>query len=144
MPVETDYQKHILDVIIAEGGYGIKLSNRFLVGIPDLFIKPLHAVASLVEVKLQKGYPVNPDTPIHVNITALQRHHLMQYSKAGGISGWIMIVSGATGIVHMLGSPRIDWRPTKREFMQCAVTKTPQTGWEMPVWVVLRQIYNDS
>lgn len=51
MTVETDLQRDIRQSVRRQGGYCIKLSNRFTIGVPDLLIALAPFAPCYVEVK---------------------------------------------------------------------------------------------
>lgn len=144
MPVETDYQGDIVKAVKAEGGYGVKMSNRFLIGVPDLYLKPLGLPSMLVEVKLLTAYPVMDDSIMRVELTALQRSSLLDHQGSGGVSGWLLLVKAKTGVIDMLACRDIDRRFLKKEFVQICSRKTPQTGWWQPLQRQLNRLSTHS
>jgi hypothetical protein len=144
MPVETDYQGDIVKAVKAQGGYGVKMSNRFLIGVPDLYLKPLGLSSMLVEVKLLTDYPILADTKLAVAITALQRISLLDHQKAGGVSAWLLLVQVRTGVVDMVACSDIDRRFTKKEFQGICSRKTPQTSWWPPLAEQLNLLSSSS
>ena len=102
---ELDCQKLVVDAVREGGGFAFKMSNRFLVGIPDLFIHSPEYGTSLWEVKLR-------DAPKDmggwcVYITAKQDQKLREYTKAGGFCGVISFVEGSD--VRMAVFPYSTW-----------------------------------
>lgn len=100
---ELTHQRKIIDDFkkAFPQAYAIKMSNRFLSGVPDLMLKaPGHDVI-LVEMKLteykKKGY-VNVDT------TILQRETMRMMERAGlRCEVWVVVVD-VTGL-YMLRTP---------------------------------------
>jgi len=86
MPTELDMQEKLVDAVKkVEGGYGFKLSNKFLAGIPDLFLSTPSVGPVLLEVKMVEG----PEQL--VLLTPLQRHVIIRLKAAGTAAGIIVI-----------------------------------------------------
>jgi len=80
---ELKVQKQIKDSVIKDGGYGLKLSNKFAIGIPDLGLWLPPFAPSIMEVK-DLG-PVTEKFNIQLDVTDKQSDTLRRmqstYSK---------------------------------------------------------------
>jgi hypothetical protein len=86
MPTELDMQEKLVEAVKKiEGGYGFKLSNKFLAGIPDLFLSTPSVGPVLLEVKMVDG----PEEL--VLLTPLQRHVIIKLKAAGTAAGIVAI-----------------------------------------------------
>ena len=101
---ELAHQRKIIDDFkkAFPGAYGIKMSNRFLSGVPDLFLKAPGHDAMFVEMKVadykKKGGFVN------VGTTLLQRETMRSMERAGiRCEVWVVVVD-ASG-TYMLRTP---------------------------------------
>lgn len=96
--IETEAQKIVVKAVEAEGGYALKMSNRFLVGIPDLLIKLPTIPAMILEAKIQ--HFKRPDNhKFTLAATALQDRELRNMRSAGMITGMLSFVEiGQKGI----------------------------------------------
>lgn len=82
---EVDLQSQMVKAIVTHGGFAFKLSNRFLVGVADLFVKlPAHN-AAFIEVKYDEA--PKQKTIVIVEPTPLQTHFLEATRKSGCITG---------------------------------------------------------
>lgn len=104
---ETDFQKVVMDAVRAEGGYGLKLSNKFLVGVPDLLIKAPGFPTTILEAKQEK-WPVRPETLLKPDVTALQAKHLREANGAGICTG---VISFTHGKSNWYGVAVVDYVP---------------------------------
>lgn len=96
MKKETQFQKDLIDEAARQGGYGIKMSNKFLAGVPDLLIK-MPAWPSAVLVEMKKNAEVSKNAPrVLVGITALQMDHLRR-ANAAGIPSYVMSIMSLRG-----------------------------------------------
>lgn len=91
---ETDVQKRVIDAVRAHGGAAHKLSNRFLVGVPDLLIKLPGLPAFIMEVKLDKRavFPDNNRHPVVPDVTRAQWNFLKEYHDASMMTGVLSFV----------------------------------------------------
>lgn len=81
---EVDLQKLAVDAVNEHGGLAFKLSNRFLGGIPDLFVQLPGLPSALVEVKIAR---ISKDRKVaHFDITPLQWKVMDQHVMAGGLA----------------------------------------------------------
>jgi hypothetical protein len=86
---EKKFQTDLVDAARGLGGYAIKMSNQFLVGVPDLLIKlPLDPVL-LLECKTEP-FP-KKSRSIPVALTPMQRKHLSGFQKSGGLGAWCVM-----------------------------------------------------
>lgn len=90
---EIDIQRELVNEARGLGGYAIKMSNRFLVGIPDLLIKLPGMQACLIEVKIER-MPTRDTGHIGVNPTPQQLRNLKMADKANFASGVLVCCSG--------------------------------------------------
>jgi len=96
MPIkETDLQTELKDATIAAGGYAYKMSNRFLVGVLDLFEQMPGMPTITLEVKYIRKFP--KDGMVAVELTPHQIRTINNTNKAGGNAGWIVIVRRGPG-----------------------------------------------
>ena len=84
---ELNFQKALIDAAKKEGGYGFKMSNRHLAGIPDLLIKLPEFDTALIECKKIKRVKFSHHESIPNNITKLQEIVLKRFINAGGAAG---------------------------------------------------------
>lgn len=99
---ELGYQKLIIDVVRDAGGAAFKLSNRFLIGVPDLLVKLPRCEAALLEVKLNP-FPKKSPT-IRLAVTRPQELFLQKFRKAGMITGYVSILRDGTRFGIWVGS----------------------------------------
>lgn len=81
---ELDCQGLIKRAVVSRGGFCIKLSHRFIVGVPDLLVKIPGRAAMLIEVKWARA-PKRKDYMLE--ITPRQAQVLRQAEAAGMITG---------------------------------------------------------
>ena len=89
---ELQFQKRLIDAVEERGGWAIKLSNRFTIGIPDLLVQIWGWPTMLLEVKLVE-LPVNDYTKMQVlsPLTALQKQTIIKAQNAGALAGVIWV-----------------------------------------------------
>ena len=116
MSIELRYQKQIVDDVkfFDRRSYAIKMSNRFIAGIPDLLIKVPDYEILFVEVK----YTVLPKTSstVLVETTAIQKRTLKVMAGAGlAVAVWVFVDVGKSTGIAKVGWDRtsIDIDPAK-------------------------------
>lgn len=87
---EVDCQSKVIKAVRDAGGAAHKLSNRFLVGVPDLLCQLPTYAAFLLEVKLDKRTKVF--SPVRPDVTPLQFKFLSEYNRAGMATGVLSFV----------------------------------------------------
>ncbi len=80
---ELALQSEICKSVRAQGGYALKLSHRFIVGVPDLLICMPGYPAMLIEVK-DLGV-VTDKFDLKVPVTPKQREELKKFNEAGDL-----------------------------------------------------------
>ena len=82
---ELQFQSELIAAAVASGGHAVKLSHRYLSGVPDLWVKLPGLPGAMIEAKWigASGYPV---------LTAPQREFLMADDAAGGVAGVVMAI----------------------------------------------------
>lgn len=81
---ELKAQKMVVDDICGHGGFAYKCSHRFLVGVPDLFIKLPFLSPMFAECKI-KDQPMRSDW-VGFDLTPLQRKFLHNAHRVGMLS----------------------------------------------------------
>jgi hypothetical protein len=95
MPDELHYQSEIVKAVNHSGGYALKISHRYLAGVPDLLLKPKEWThPQFWEVK-RDDLPV-PFRPLRIKATPLQRKTLRDM-KSAGLQVGILVVLTSTG-----------------------------------------------
>lgn len=89
---ELSLQALVTSAIRKNGGFAIKLANRFLVGVPDLMIQIPGYPTTLWEVK--RGNELWQGTKVKFGLTPMQYNLLDRFSKAGGICGVMHFMVG--------------------------------------------------
>lgn len=88
---ELIIQKYLYQNIILHGGHGFKLSNRNLIGIPDLIVQHQRLGTWIIEVKyLRYEWSENHITIIHT--TDMQRNFMKNWIRAGGNTGFMVVM----------------------------------------------------
>lgn len=87
---EIDLQKLICDAVNERGGFAFKMSHRFLVGVPDLFVQPYFSARPFfLEVKHRTSWPKED---FKLDVTKLQDQFLRRAHSAGmdcGVASFI-------------------------------------------------------
>lgn len=86
---ELAFQQLIVQAVRSEGGFAHKMSAKFLIGVPDLFLKLAASIPGMWEVKID-NVPVK-STVVRLKVTDLQLKWLRDYASAGGLAG---VISG--------------------------------------------------
>lgn len=86
---ELRVQRQIIEAVRFHGGVAFKQSNRFLAGLPDLFIKLPGLQAAMVEVKWSPK--INRLRRVGVNLTPLQRKYLRDLRQVSMNAFWIVV-----------------------------------------------------
>ena len=112
---ELDIQRQIVKSCKKQGGYGLKMDNRFVAGIPDLLLSLPICGPALIEIKVKGNYP-----------TPLQKKTLADMREAGIAAGLATIKQESPGrfvIVmsngHVLLKPRGEEWPVKEMIQNC-------------------------
>lgn len=130
MKDETSYQHDIIKAVVALGGWGKKLSNRFLIGIPDLGIVLRPFGQMIIEVK-KVEHAASTNRPVNTGLTDLQSINLRDIAKSGGNCGVLLLAPGdKRGTLKVGGyfGPAETYIP--KEFHECALIKSPTNRWE--------------
>jgi hypothetical protein len=106
MVKEVDHQRDIKESAIREGGFSFKMSNRFLIGVPDLYIAMPGYPACLLEVKRNDDY-ATPGVAGHLRdgLTEKQKSTLSKVWAAQAYAGWFVIVRDGKETLGYLGGP---------------------------------------
>lgn len=95
---EVQAQSLVIDAVRAFDGAAHKLSNRFMIGVPDLLIALSAHPPMLMEVKLEQraaGFAERTNHPVMPGVTVPQHSFLTQYAKAGMLCGVMSFVEEA-------------------------------------------------
>jgi len=89
---ELKYQKQLVDVAKSNGGYGLKMNNRFVGGIPDLLLKVKEwHFTYFIEIK-HEDFKRVPNT-VKLKLTPLQRIEIKKMQDAGMFAGWAVFIT---------------------------------------------------
>ena len=106
MVKEVDHQRDIKDSVIRQGGYSFKMSNRFLIGVPDLYIAMPGFPVVLLEVKRNDDYATSGKAGhLRDDLTEKQKSTLSKVWAAQAYAGWFVIVREGKDTIGYLGGP---------------------------------------
>jgi len=116
---EIDLQKRCIDAVREMGGFAQKMSNRFLVGVPDLLIQLPEKNTTFWEVKRRGSVYQNPDP------RPKQKIWLRDFVKAGGVGGVVYFVTQVNELAFVvrlardfnLGNIIEPWRVEAHEYL---------------------------
>lgn len=123
---ELDCQTLMVKSVRQFKGFAFKLSNRFLKGVPDLYVKLPVQDPWFWEVKLRRTFWKYPNKGyFKPDLTPLQHKFLKEHETAGGNSGVATFVRGQAELMVILiryrvliaegGQVELGWaRPLKR------------------------------
>ena len=110
-----------------QGGYGIKLQNKFLAGIPDLFLALPGVGMAFVEVKLRGG-----------QLAKIQQVTIERMQGAGVPAGWCVVQ-------HVGGGAASIWAGTSASGVNIAGTPLLKVrGGEWPIADIIRMCQPDA
>lgn len=92
---ELKLQRLVVDAVTQHGGFAFKMSNRFLAGIPDLFVQIPAYPTSIWEVKISQ--PAQTRGYCNMKVTPLQWQALSRHRAAGGLGGVISFLKRDNG-----------------------------------------------
>lgn len=92
MTTELKLQREVVEVVRGAGGFAFKMSNRFLIGVVDLFVKLPWFPAAIYEAKLTKLPAATRKTEVTLDATALQLKFLREARAAGMTTGLMSFV----------------------------------------------------
>lgn len=108
--IETEWQTELVGTVNEHGGFGRKLSNRFLVGVPDLLLQVSRFPTQITEVKLAKRVKLtNGNDVIKLEVTGPQARFLTEFDETGGHSSVLSIVEVGTGSKKQVGILFLAW-----------------------------------
>lgn len=90
---ETDYQTKICEVVNKGGGFAMKMSHRFLVGVPDLLATLPVGRPSLIEVKFNT---VRHAESKNLAVTPLQER-MLRKAHIGGMGAGVLSILSRSG-----------------------------------------------
>lgn len=99
---ELKFQTHLVDGVKRLKGYGLKLTNRFKVGIPDLYLQVPNHPTWVIEAKF-KQVPTLKTTPHTKALTPIQRKTIRDMYDAGTCAGYIYGLQVSPRAVHAVG-----------------------------------------
>lgn len=119
---ELQFQRQIIESVKDVGGTGLKLSNRFTVGVPDLALQLPNQPTFIVEVKLLRALPVQADEEIKVALTPLQREFILDWQTSKGCAG-LLVAYRTREQDLILCTRQVHIFPSKGEFLATCVTR---------------------
>lgn len=90
---ELEAQKIVVDAVTEANGYALKMSHRFLIGIPDLLIKLPDRPTMVLEAKVHECAVFKSETEFRLEATALQERELRLMRTAGMMTGLLSFIS---------------------------------------------------
>lgn len=136
---ELQFQRHLIKAAIDLGGHAFKMSNRFLVGVQDLFVKLPGQPSALIECK-HYHWPVK-STVLKVEATPKQLHEIVKTRKAGQSSGICAIFETTKGegwiVAYPAGENRDYVKADVRAGLVHSVSMYRSAGEKWPIqWVM--------
>jgi hypothetical protein len=90
---ELQFQRELIKAAEFNKGFGIKLSNKFLVGVPDLLIQVPGFRTTMIECKIKKfKSKLDLSKSFRVDLTKIQANTLYSFRKSGGVSGVAFLI----------------------------------------------------
>jgi hypothetical protein len=87
---ELEFQTLVRKAVEREGGFGLKMSNRFLVGVPDLLVHLPGAPTMVLEAKFSKV--ASTVRPYRLELSPRQSLTLRQMAGAGMVAGVVSLI----------------------------------------------------
>lgn len=106
---ETDLQSVIIRALKKQGGTGLKLSNRFKVGVPDLLLSHFDHGMYLVEVK-QISDPLRETFKRQTGITLIQQRVCEAFNRTSRLTVAAQLVR-----INHVGADRLVLWPAYKE-----------------------------
>lgn len=136
------FQSELVDAAKAEGGHAFKMSNRFLVGVPDLFVKLPIYQSCFIECK-REDWPKMPGTALRIALTPKQRAHLRAAQKAGQPAGWVVAFERGRGEFELLAGTDSEAETTTQDHViQRGIHRARGQPW--PIEQIVRRIVHGA
>ena len=124
---EINFQSHLITAAKSAGGYGLKMANAYMAGIPDLMIKlPAYSV-TIIECKIIRVKEIKMGRSYANQITPIQATILGDMEEAGIVVGLVVLIEEKSNfkdkIIRVLRNYNIDkihlgYNPILKEFRQ--------------------------
>lgn len=98
---ELQLQRELVKATVDAGGWGLKLSHRFLKGVADLYLMLPTYRPIWLEVKLVKYVPATRNH-IDVTLTAHQSRFINAINRHGGTAGWLICLGAERDAYRMV------------------------------------------
>jgi hypothetical protein len=89
---ELDYQHDVVDLVNNQGGFGLQLNNRFIIGVVDLFVKPRGHWPAFIEVKKEVREVGTNTRLFDLDVTVLQRNFLRRAARGDMRAGVLSLI----------------------------------------------------
>lgn len=129
--LELVFQRHLIDALRRADGFGFKLDNKYMSGVPDLLLCHPNYGPVFIETKV-----IKPNTDI-ILITPLQSETLKKLRHADCNVGIVILVSTDKAANYSILVSR-DIKSTKLN--NSYVTLNKMYGEKWPVLEILRQL----
>jgi hypothetical protein len=135
MPNEVVYQRYLVTSIKEHGGFALKMSNAYMVGIPDLLLKCRDwPQPQIWEVKREQDVKWvlerSPPRPVRLDTTQLQRKTLRDMGEAGIQVAILLILPGpGRSVTVALTRDIAQTHMLPQEFNRCHYEKTLKQTW---------------
>ena len=119
---ELDYQADVVDIVSTQGGFGHKMSNKFIIGVADLLLKPYGCNTCVLEVKRAVREAQSQQRLFDLDLSVLQRNWLRRAHR-GGMKA---------GVLSFVVSLNQEWYRlfTMGELEECATHRIDKAGAE--------------
>lgn len=126
--MEIQLQAELCKEARSQGGFAFKMSNRFLVGVPDLFCQIPSLRTTLLEIKIERR-----QTPLlEAKLTEHQKNYLQRINDSGGVAGWATFVPKGRAGNYIVYVGRYDMSPR--------FTTTRGHGEKWPIFEIVKGI----
>jgi hypothetical protein len=125
--LELDLQKKTRDAVIKDGGACQIISHRFVIGVPDMLVKPRAAARSILAEAKQREAPLKAES-FDLDVTPRQMVVLLAFAKAGmpaAVISYLRTPHSKEVCVGIFSPLHLGWTPSGR--------KTVRVGEHFPI-----------
>lgn len=98
---ELHWQRHLIEDVEKLGGYGLKMSNQFTSGVPDLLLQIPDMPTCAIECKVKKVASYSIGKQYSNQMTKLQRITIKEMQDAGMVAGGLVLFDDGSTTHYM-------------------------------------------